>query len=340
MNYSAAESVVVNNGDAIHVDAVGKFGSLFLPEGRYDLRQLSFHFPSQHKIDNKSLAGEIHLVHTGPYAPDHAPDDVAANDSFVIVSILLEEGPDNVFLEAIGASDEDGNTLPEFDQELSLGSNASSFGSNSLDVAEVFRDQLKGSWYSYSGSLTVAPCQEEAHWYVMQTTSTVSTEQVKIFMESVGNTSEAQTNARPVQPLNNRTVCFNKLVDDCLNVSRRTAQPKGGSKGGPKGVPSAGQDKNEMGQQKSKEELKEETKKGLKQPNKEDKGEAKEEKKDKSASKGGDKAASNTKSDAAPSTAGDEAASAPAESQPDETLERKEGHRKGHSKAKTFFSQW
>merc|ERR1712046_204593 len=40
----------------------GKFGTMFLHNGKYQVLQFHFHFPSEHTIKGKPFAGELHIV--------------------------------------------------------------------------------------------------------------------------------------------------------------------------------------------------------------------------------------------------------------------------------------
>ncbi|KJU84586.1 carbonic anhydrase [Candidatus Magnetobacterium bavaricum] len=54
--------------------------------------------------------------------------------------------------------------------------------------------------YRYSGSLTTPPCSEKVNWNVLKAHIEVSKEQKEKFLSIVGK------NARPVQPVNERTI--------------------------------------------------------------------------------------------------------------------------------------
>ncbi|RID69487.1 hypothetical protein BRARA_C01579 [Brassica rapa] len=68
--------------------------------------------------------------------------------------------------------------------------------------------KLKPEWkikyYRYIGSLTIPPCTQNVIWTVIKKVRTVSRNQVKLLRVAVHDYSD--TNARPVQPTNMRTV--------------------------------------------------------------------------------------------------------------------------------------
>ncbi len=55
-------------------------------------------------------------------------------------------------------------------------------------------------YYNFAGSLTTPPCSEEVNWFVLKTPVEMSDAQLKRFAHVYKH------NARPIQPLNGRTV--------------------------------------------------------------------------------------------------------------------------------------
>jgi hypothetical protein len=191
MVYNATSDWSLANKSQQALSALGVFGTLSFPDGKeYQLAEIRLHFPSEHTVDNKTLAAEMQLVHADP------------SGSKVIVSILFEEDEveEGALIGTIGA------------------------GNGTLSVLPEFQDQLVGSYYSYTGSMTVPPCTESVDWYIMQETAKVSAEQLASVVQTFGG----QTENREVQPLNDRTVCFNTFVDGCLNMSVLGDEPEGG----------------------------------------------------------------------------------------------------------------
>jgi len=192
MAYNATDYWRVANHKNHSFAVIGEFGTLNLGLVEYTLGAIHFHFPSEHTVDNKTLAGEMQLMHSAP------------NGSKVIVSILFEE--DEV---------EENDFLTTISQFATLPENGQLVGNGTLSVLPGFQEQLAGSYYSYTGSLTFSLCTEGVDWYIMQETARVSAEQIASFIETFGG----QTQNREIQPLNDRTVCFNTFADACLNMS-------------------------------------------------------------------------------------------------------------------------
>ena len=176
--YDAAISLtVLNNGytpQGNYAQAGGDADPRISYAGKtYRLLQLHGHSTSEHRVDGRSFAYELHLVHQA--------DDL----SLAVVGIFYE----------IGAPDE---TL-----ELLLGNDPGAFKETTceveLDLGEVVPDA--GGFYHYNGSLTTPACGEGVSWFVMKDPRTVAATQVEAYQELFGGTTN-----RPVQPLGERTV--------------------------------------------------------------------------------------------------------------------------------------
>jgi len=184
---------VFNNGHSVQLN--GAFGSLSLPDGEYEAKQLHFHFPSEHEIDGVLAAGEMQIVHqrkgaTGP-------------EGLAVMSVMLHDSDDVDaktlnFLNSLGFS----GRLPTEGTELELPVGLT------LNLGEIFHQQLAGDFYHYEGSLTTPPCSETVHWYVLQTPSAVGRSMVNNFKSLF----PPPANNRPVQPLNGRAVVISDLA--------------------------------------------------------------------------------------------------------------------------------
>jgi len=187
---------VLNNGHAIKI--AGHFGSLDLPDGSYAVRQLHFHFPSEHSIDGVLAAGEMQIVHQRVGAQ--------GTDGIAIVSVLLH---DSEMLQADGEGKElgffsdlgFGAVLPQQKQMMDLPADTV------FNIGDIFSSQIAGSYYHYGGSLTRPPCTESVHWYILETPAPISRSMVNNFKVLF----PSPMNNRPIQPLNDRDVWLNKI---------------------------------------------------------------------------------------------------------------------------------
>lgn len=195
MKYIALkERSIGNNGHNLQVN--GHFGNLTLPDGEYEVKQFSFHFPSEHKVNGKLAAGEIHIVHQK--RGSNGTDDLA------VIAILLEvndlvtsaEGKRELaFLSNLGF----GARLPKEQEDLPV--------PGEVDFGAFHRLFGAGFWH-YKGSLTTPPCSETVHWYVLQHAAQVAPKMVESFKALF----PSPQNNRPVQPLNQRRVVFSEVA--------------------------------------------------------------------------------------------------------------------------------
>lgn len=173
MKYQATPLKVVNNGHTIQVNYAG--GSTLTVDGKvYELAQFHFHNPSEHTQNGKPALMEAHLVHK------------AADGSLAVVGVFLKEGAENPVLARI---------WPHLPSEVNH--------EKAVEGTQVNVDDLlpaKRAYFNYSGSLTTPPCSEGVTWLVMDQSVEVSRAQADKFLGLI------HSNARPVQPLNDRAV--------------------------------------------------------------------------------------------------------------------------------------
>jgi carbonic anhydrase len=163
---------VINNGHTGQVN-VPAGSSVTLDGVSYQLAQFHFHAPSEHSIAGQRPAMELHLVH------------MADDGTLAVVGLLLTEGEEN-------------DALMPFFQALPAMAGPEQEVTGRIDLAAVL--PAMQTTYRYSGSLTTPPCSEGVHWLVFTEVGQVSAAQVEVFGKVFG------ANARPVQPLNDRTV--------------------------------------------------------------------------------------------------------------------------------------
>ncbi len=170
--YGETPNRVRNTGHGIQVDVEGDSHVIY--NGiRYNLLQFHFHAPSEHRIDGRAAAMELHFVHLDPNS-----------DMLAVVGILLEEGDsDNAAYAPVF------NNLPE-EADLTLGSD------DDLDLTALLPEMR--SYYTYQGSLTTPPCSEIVRWLLLDTPVRLSANQIAAYTALYAN------NARPVQPLGER----------------------------------------------------------------------------------------------------------------------------------------
>jgi len=172
-DYRASPLTIVNNGHTIQVNyAPGS--SITVADKRYDLLQYHFHAPSEHTIDGNAYDMVVHLVHQ------------AEDGQLGVVGVMFAAGESNETIATLWE-----HMPAQADQTVDA-------TAVTIDAADLLPSDL--AYFNYSGSLTTPPCSEDVNWMVLATPVTVSAAQVAQF------TDLFPLSARPVQPLNGRTV--------------------------------------------------------------------------------------------------------------------------------------
>lgn len=167
-------NVIAVNNTGRTISVWYELGSSMAIGGRvYDLVTAHHHAPSEHLIDGKQYAAEMHLVH------ESAQGDLA------VVARLFEFGDSNPLIDSFLEGAVSGRILSEAHWPLH---------SRLL--------QPRGEeYYHYVGSTTTPPCIEPVEWLVIAETGTISDSQFKALLSATGG-----PNNRPVQALNGRTI--------------------------------------------------------------------------------------------------------------------------------------
>lgn len=139
---------------------------------RFDLEQLHFHTPSEHRLEGRRLPLEMHLVHR------------SATGRLLVVAVLFEAGAADPFLERLlrdAPANEGRVDRPD-----------------ALDVAAALGESAH--FYAYEGSLTTHPYTEGVTWLVRKRRGEASSDQIVQLLVIEGG------NARDVQPLGARAI--------------------------------------------------------------------------------------------------------------------------------------
>ncbi len=173
VDYATGPLEIFNNGHTVQINfAPGS--AMNNGEKDYALLQLHFHTPSEHTVDQVRFPLEAHFVHR------------ADDGGLGVIGVLFEEGAHNDALNPVLA------TLP---QEVSA---PRKIDSVEFNPSSLLPQDLAA--YRYSGSLTTPPCSEGVAWRVAANVQPVSRAQLSALRAVLGD------NARPVQPLNHRTL--------------------------------------------------------------------------------------------------------------------------------------
>ncbi len=172
-DYQTSPLKIIDNGHTVQVNyAPGS--SITVAGKKYDLLQFHFHKPSEEKLNGKSYAMVAHLVHKD------------AEGKLAVVGVLLESGARAPLIQAVF------DNLPkEKEKETSVPGVA-------IDIGALL--PADRSYFTFQGSLTTPPCSEGVTWFVLKNPVKISRKQIAKFGRVYA------MNARPVQPLNGRTI--------------------------------------------------------------------------------------------------------------------------------------
>ncbi|XP_052216880.1 carbonic anhydrase 2-like isoform X2 [Dreissena polymorpha] len=191
-----------NNGHSIECQ-ITKTGYLTGgPLGNQEFKLAQFHLHwgaddtrgSEHTIDGKQFAAELHLVHWNTKYDSFAE---AANmsDGLAVLGIMIQSGEEHPFFSVVS------DNVYGLIQPGSMVTIPSS-----LDPIDLLPANIDDYW-TYEGSLTTPPLYESVQWIVFKEAVAFSSNQLdalRSLIDSDGN--PMQDNFRPPQPLKGRHV--------------------------------------------------------------------------------------------------------------------------------------
>ncbi|OIT35694.1 PREDICTED: alpha carbonic anhydrase 1, chloroplastic [Nicotiana attenuata] len=184
MQYNHSEvATLVDNGFNVGVKYGENAGTLVVDGKTYNLKQMHWHSPSEHRLDGTQYAAELHLVH------------FAEDNSIAVLATLFHIGhPDPLMTKLQNKLNELARDVAsQKETQIQLGT---------IDTHEIRKHTHK--YYSYTGSLTTPPCSENVSWHILGKVRSISREQVEALRAPLD--SRCKRNARPVQPLNGRQI--------------------------------------------------------------------------------------------------------------------------------------
>lgn len=171
--YNSSALTIFNNGHTVQVN-YDPGSTLTVGGNTWQLLQFHFHTLSEHAIGGQYQPLEMHLVHRD------------TDGRLAVVGVMIKEGAENATLK------------PVFDNLPPHHSDPHAVSGVSLNIAQALPADL--SAWRYDGSLTTPPCSEGVRWHVLSNPITASAAQIGAFRALF------ETDARPVQPLNGRTI--------------------------------------------------------------------------------------------------------------------------------------
>ncbi|TRZ02623.1 hypothetical protein DNTS_018262, partial [Danionella cerebrum] len=207
LKYDGCSSLeILNNGHSFQVTYADDTDCSTLTggpvSGTYRLKQFHFHWGaadnkgSEHTVDGKCYAAELHLVHWNTKYPSFG-DATSKPDGLAVVGVFLEVGKENPQLQRI---------LDAFEVIQSKGKQSSFSQFNPRVLIPKCLD-----YWTYLGSLTTPPLLESVTWIVCKHTISISPAQMKKFRTLLFTADGEQpccmvNNYRPPQPLQGREV--------------------------------------------------------------------------------------------------------------------------------------
>lgn len=177
---------------------------------KYELRQFHFHWGdvnsvgSEHVVDDKVFAAELHLVHWNCEKYKKFEDAVPSPDGLCVLTVFIEPGIEHSGMDLLTKLMAD---IPYAGDERTL---SASF--NPLCLLPKETDK----YWTYRGSLTTPPCYESVIFVLFKEPVQTSPKQLESFRhlylcarEAAGandTSTQLVNNFRPPMPLNGRTV--------------------------------------------------------------------------------------------------------------------------------------
>lgn len=179
-NYKPSLFSIKNTGHSIQLDSKNKESYIIADGAKYNLVQFHFHTPSEHTVNGKNCAMEIHFVHQNEQG------------NLAVVGVLAQEGAYNKFYQSFFKS------IPKKEGEVIELNKA-------LNLLKLFPKDKR--FFRYDGSLTTKPFTEGVKWIVIKQPIRLSKDQIESLTRVHGE------NARSVQPINHRPVLFDTTID-------------------------------------------------------------------------------------------------------------------------------
>lgn len=171
-SYAPSATLIKNNGHTVEFEIDGG-STLELDGSSYQLLQFHFHGQSEHTIMGAANHLEAHFVHAN------------AQGDRAVVGVMIKDGEENSFLASFM------DNLPE--QPGGLYPSAAAFN----PAAFLPEDQ---DYFTYPGSLTTPPCDENVTWFVMEHPVEASSAQILRLKDIMPK------NYRPLAPLAGRQI--------------------------------------------------------------------------------------------------------------------------------------
>ncbi|XP_051120915.1 alpha carbonic anhydrase 7-like [Andrographis paniculata] len=178
-SYKPANATLVNRGHDMMIKWVDGAGHIEINRRLYELKQCHWHIPSEHTINGRRFDMEVHLVHQ------------TKDNRTAVIGIMYKIGRSDSFLSVMKQNLKIMAHTRDVKKTLGI-----------IDPRLIKFGSCK--YYKYMGSLTTPPCTQNVLWTIVKKIRIVTEEQITMIRNAVHD--ELETNARPVQPINDRMV--------------------------------------------------------------------------------------------------------------------------------------
>ncbi|XP_055584749.1 carbonic anhydrase 1-like [Uranotaenia lowii] len=163
----------------------------------YMFQQFHYHLGSEHTLDGKRSAAELHLVfYNSLYESiDDARDQV---DGLAVIGLTFDVIK-STRVESFNKWTKYLNKIVEVHSEYNL-------PKNGLFPLAAVLGNVDWPFFAYEGSLTTPPCSETVQWIVASERMLLTKNELKLMRKLKGRGAEWVQNARPTQPVNHRRV--------------------------------------------------------------------------------------------------------------------------------------
>ncbi|XP_054786589.1 alpha carbonic anhydrase 7-like [Prosopis cineraria] len=180
--YHPSDATIFSTGHDIMVEWAGDAGYLLINGTKYFLQQCHWHSPSEHTMNGIRFDLEVHLVHESKAG------------QIAVIGVFYRIGFPNPFL--LRVMHELTRISQDREARIPLG----------MVDPELVINIDRNVYYRYMGSSTTTPCHENVVWTIVGKVKQVSLGQIELLRVAVRDAF--YTNARPLQPRNNRLVQF------------------------------------------------------------------------------------------------------------------------------------
>ncbi|XP_078180234.1 alpha carbonic anhydrase 7-like [Carex rostrata] len=179
-SYQPANATMKNRGHDVELKLHEDAGSIQIDGNHYNLTQLHWHSPSEHTINGRRFAMEMHMVH-----------QTQDGKKIAVIGFLYKYGRPDPLLDE----------LEPYIKEIANKNNEEEWV-GIVDPSKIKLGSRK--YYRYMGSLTIPPCTEGVVWTILKKIRTVSRDQVHLLKDAVHE--EAHDNSRPLQSIYDRMI--------------------------------------------------------------------------------------------------------------------------------------